>query len=102
MKDEIQVHFNSDSGELELLCGSEAFGEIRDAVFKSARMSDLEEISPSQEMSISVWTTNRNEFSTPTWSERFGFVTCGLVAFAVIFILAQGILTIAGWFTAAK
>jgi hypothetical protein len=91
--DDIEVHCYPDNGQVTLTCGAEAFARVWAAVVAEAGPIDgappvvrvvlIERVPPAR---------------TPArWRDRLGLLGCGVVGFAVLFVLAIGVGTIAGW-----
>lgn len=97
MADDIEIHYDSQRGDLTLTCGDEAFARLRDIVVAEAQLTGMLEVEGGevQRIEIEVWpptrTTSRSVDST-------ALLVWGLLGFAVLFIAIVGLVTIAGWF----
>jgi hypothetical protein len=97
MAEGIEVHFDSGRGELSLSCGDEAFAQVRDAVIAAAGLAEA----GIDGVPAGVRVIVVDRVPPPRSLGRFGGWLAGLgcvaVGLAVLFVLAVGVRTIAGW-----
>lgn len=98
VSDDIEVHFGEEPGYLRLDCGAQAFEEIRDAVFKSGRLTGMPDLDPDDvfEVHISCYEADRPD--EPSLSKSLWQLGCALIAFALLAVFVIGVITIVGWF----
>jgi hypothetical protein len=97
--DDIKVDFDERGGALNLLCGVEAFARLRDSVIADASLAGFADGIPDRVRYITIATRAPTRSARQRWiQDRVALLGCGLVAFAVLFVLVVGIGTIVGWF----
>jgi hypothetical protein len=93
--DDIEVRF--DDGHLTLSCGEDAFARLRAAVIaQSDAAASLEGGSDAVRYIVVRPMVVPIESSTSRY-DRVALLGCGLVGFAILFLLLVGAGTLAGW-----
>ena len=97
MADDIEIHYDSQRGDLTLTCGDAAFARLRDIIVAEAQIAEMIEVEGGevQRVEIEVWPSTR---TTSRSLDSTALLVWGLVVFAVLFVLIVGLVTIAGWF----
>jgi hypothetical protein len=95
--DDIEVHFDPGRGELSLSCGDEAFTRVRDAVVAAADLGDAAINGVPAGVRAIVVDRVPPPRSPARLRDRLALLGCGVVGFAVLFVLVVGLGTIAGW-----
>jgi hypothetical protein len=94
--DDIEVHYDQKSGSLVLSCGTEAFARLAAVVIAEVGGNEVVFSSPESLRWIEIST--KPSPPRPTYlRDRLALLGCALVALVVFFVLAVGVMTIAGW-----
>ena len=97
MADDIEVHFDDRNGRLWLNCGDEAFTRVLNVVLSEVDIYDLEiEGIPDAVTSLEVYQAPPPPRPTGVL-DRVLLAGCGLIGFVILFLVAIGIRTLAGW-----
>lgn len=93
MADDIEFHVYPQQGQVTLTCGDEAFARLWRMIADEAgpipgtpptvRVILVEKVSPQR--------------PAKSWPDRLALLGCGLLGFLILFVLAVGVGTIAGW-----
>src|SRR5947209_3231887 len=99
MGDDIEVHLNAHSGVLSVSCRGEAFARLRDAVVAQAGLGGAVSGIPAGVRVIVIEAVPALAAARrrARLEDRALLLGCGLLAAAVLFVLAAGVGTIAGW-----
>ena len=97
MADDIEVHYDPRRGELSLSCGDKAFARVREAVISAADLGAAPIDGVPAGVRVIVVGEVRPAKPTGRLRDRLALLGCGLVGFAVLFVLVIGLGTIAGW-----
>jgi hypothetical protein len=93
MSDEIEIHCYPDSGQVTLTCGAEAFARLWAAV--AAEAGPINGAPPMVRLVLIARVPPPRP--PARWRDRLGLLSCAVVGLAVLFVLAIGVQTIAGW-----
>ena len=93
MADDIEIHCYPQQGQITLTCGDEAFDRMWAMIVAEAGPIDN---SPA---AVRVVLIERVPPAPPPtrWRDRLWLLGCGTVGFVILFVLAMGVGTIAGW-----
>jgi len=93
-----QVHYNRGRGELTIQCGEQMFARVRGAVVEATNLKDsVADFAPETVQVMVIGTFGKPRVASGRFRDRLALLGCGVVAFAVLFVLVIGVGTIAGW-----
>ena len=96
VRDDIEVHYDQKSGSLVLSCGTEAFAVLAALVIAEIGGTEVAFNSPESLRWIEI-STMPSPHRPSYLRDRLAMMGCALVGFVVFFVLAVGVMTIAGW-----
>ena len=94
MANDIEVHCHPDSRQVTLTCGAEAFARLWAAVSAEAGPIDG---APAEVRVVLIERVPQPRPPTWWWWDRLFLLGCGVVGLMILFVLAAGVQTIAGW-----
>lgn len=97
--DNIQIDYDDEFKSLRLICGRLSFARMKSVIQQNVATEELRDIPLNTVSFISI--NNVNSLADtpkplPWWSLQLFKIGCGLIVFAILFILTAGVLALFG------